>query len=916
MRSDARGRVSQVEDLECRMVLSSHPLGDFRLDFLSDGGSGAGSPAESVTLYTDSATLNGLESVRQTYGFRGTGQTVAVIDSGIAWDHVALGQGWGPEYRVVGGWDFTGENDGDPYDDGPFGSHGTHVAGIIASDTVEQTGVAPGVDLVALRVFDDHGAGYFEWVEQALDWVHDHLQSFANPITTVNLSLGTTINADAVPDWAMLEDELAQLESEGVFVSVAAGNGFEQFQSPGLSYPASSPYVVPVMSADPTGQLSYFSQRHERAIAAPGRWISSSVPDYAGNQNGRPDDYATYSGTSMASPYVAGASVLLREAMDLVGYVDVDQEEIRDVMMDTAGSLTDAQTNRIYRQLDLAAAIDAVMPDDDYGSSPGEAWDMGVLTGDVSFDGFIGTLTDADYFSFTAGASGTVSLRVDASHHLDVAWHTPDGTLAVDDAGRMVLDVDQGQTYSFGISTRDGLGYYSLVAELSGIPEPTDLGVVDFVRMTRPHERNSGWYRIKSAREGLLTVDATSNGPSAIADIGLYDAQWNLLAASRPDSNHWRADVSTRGADVYYLRVTTHDADVDLRISNQLQITSEGVDVYGAPGDDVFHITCGAEFRLRLNQIEYRLPRSLGHSLRLHGAGGLDAVSVVAGAGANRGLIRSGRFELEGDGYIVEGDQFEQIRLYGRGEQNRVRMYGSAGSDDLVMTPGHVRLAGGGIYAFVEGFPTVRVYGMSGADNAFVSDSPNDDNYVAAATHVRMAGDGYYRFADGFEVTRAVASTGEDVAYLYDSVGDDTLEGDARHVQFNGPSFSNSVRGFDRVVAYAAQGWDEAVFYVLGGNGPRTASHNSPSTTDSGYVKYISGFDRTYVHGLETAQPGGASSDRARDASPEHDAHSDQAPRIDIVVSDVWAWGPQGLRAQTAGLNLLDHLFELLGRCR
>jgi len=145
----------------------------------------------------------GLLDVRANYGFTGIGQTVAVIDSGIAYDHAALGGGYGANYRVVGGWDFTGENDADPYDDGPSGSHGTHVAGIIGGDSGTDSGVAPGVDLVALRVFDDAGAGYFSWVEDALNWIHDNKNSFENPITTVNLSLGVSSwNSETAPAWA------------------------------------------------------------------------------------------------------------------------------------------------------------------------------------------------------------------------------------------------------------------------------------------------------------------------------------------------------------------------------------------------------------------------------------------------------------------------------------------------------------------------------------------------------------------------------------------------------------------------------------------------------------------------------------------------------------------------------------------
>ena len=112
--------------------------------------------------------LTGVTQARNDYGFIGTGQTVAVIDSGIAWDHPNLGNGFGANYRVVGGWDFTEENDANPYDDGPAGSHGTHVAGIVGAtaNSAGDVGVAPGVDLVGLRVFNDQGDGYFSWVEK------------------------------------------------------------------------------------------------------------------------------------------------------------------------------------------------------------------------------------------------------------------------------------------------------------------------------------------------------------------------------------------------------------------------------------------------------------------------------------------------------------------------------------------------------------------------------------------------------------------------------------------------------------------------------------------------------------------------------------------------------------------------------
>src|SRR5687768_10301846 len=68
-------------------------------------------------LYQNAATahdLTGFTSALSNYGLTGKGQTVVVIDSGIAYDHLALGSGFGSNYRVVGGWDFA-ENDANPY---------------------------------------------------------------------------------------------------------------------------------------------------------------------------------------------------------------------------------------------------------------------------------------------------------------------------------------------------------------------------------------------------------------------------------------------------------------------------------------------------------------------------------------------------------------------------------------------------------------------------------------------------------------------------------------------------------------------------------------------------------------------------------------------------------------------------------
>lgn len=324
-------------------------------------------PQSTPTTGQVQSPLDAAAAVRDRFSIDGRGQTVAVIDTGIAWDHYAFSEpnpngkplvGYGVGYRVVGGWDFA-ENDADPYDDGPAGFHGTHVAGIIGSDYNEHQGVAPGVDLVGLRVFNDHGISKIDWIESALRWVIDNRTAFENPITTVNLSLGIFADANEAAI-TRLDDELQQLRADGVLVVAAAGNSFTATRPDWLAYPASHPLVAAVSSVDANGSLSSFSQRDDGVFAAPGRNIVSSVPEYVHGYDGSNDDFHTASGTSMAAPQVAGASVLVRQAMESIGQ-DATPESILNHLRQTAQTLTDAVTGATYHRIDLFNAIDSLL---------------------------------------------------------------------------------------------------------------------------------------------------------------------------------------------------------------------------------------------------------------------------------------------------------------------------------------------------------------------------------------------------------------------------------------------------------------------------------------------------------------------------------------------------------------------------
>ncbi len=450
-------------------------------------------------------TQTGWSALQQEFGLKGSGQTVAVIDSGIAWDHVALGKGFGAGYRVVGGWDFA-ENDSNPYDDGPTGFHGTHVSGIVGSDSPQNPGVAPDVDLVGLRVFNDQGQGQIQWVEQALAWVHTHRDSFANPITTVNLSLGSTWNSDTVPGWAQLEDELKQLYDDGILVTASAGNSFKQYNAPGLSYPAASPYVLPVASVDDSGSLSDFSQRSDRVIAAPGRNILSTVPDHVLGRDGKINDFSTATGTSMAAPYMAGASVLVREAMEMVGGQEITPARIINWLHDTADTVYDSVTRASYDRLDLQNAIDTLLPDDNVGDTLNAASQLSLA--EQSFRGWINHLGDQDVYRFTAQSSGQLSLDADSDWVDSLKWSLLSNgqTLLSDVTDQRTFAITAGQTYELRLSAQQEIGPFQLDVDFqvstpppgptptpNPPPTPTpnpvsviDLGIIDYATSQLP----------------------------------------------------------------------------------------------------------------------------------------------------------------------------------------------------------------------------------------------------------------------------------------------------------------------------------------------------------------------------------------------------------------------------------------------
>jgi type VI secretion system secreted protein VgrG len=267
------------------------------------------------SLITGAATaydpVIGAAATRSTYQVDGSGMTVAVIDTGVDYNNLALGGGFGPNDKVIAGYDFA-DNTSDPM--ATNSQHGTAIAGLIGSKDPSDLGVAPGVNIVALRVTDDTNTASLSSIANALQWViSNHAQYH---ITAVNMSLSDGSNnaqnwfANDGGEGQAVTQLIGQLTAMNIPVIAATGNSFTGAQGEG--FPAIVQGTISVTATDLSGKLLSNAQRLGTAlggasattIAAPG----SQLTALAGGSG-----TTTVAGTSFATALVTGSVTLLQE---------------------------------------------------------------------------------------------------------------------------------------------------------------------------------------------------------------------------------------------------------------------------------------------------------------------------------------------------------------------------------------------------------------------------------------------------------------------------------------------------------------------------------------------------------------------------------------------------------------------------
>jgi len=356
----------------------------------------------------------------------GSGYSTVIIDTGFDLDHPFFGpdsDGDGIADRIVFQYDYA-------YDDNDASAtnsaaHGSNVASIVGSQDGVYTGVAPGVNIIALKVFDKNGDAPFRFIEKALQWVVANAEEFN--ILSVNMSLGDQLNhtAETTEPVNGIADELAALSAPGglgVIVVTSAGNNFYPDSIPGVSYPAADPNTLAVgavWDAD-VGQVFFsagdknfstgpdriasFSQRHEDLvdIFAPGAPIEG-----AGLDGG----VSTFYGTSQAAPHIAAVAVLAQQiAIEQLGR-RLTMEEFAGLLKSSGVTIYDGDENQngivdgdeeddnvvntelYYQRVDALALADAIL-DMATGKTLGDGtWTVMVAPGDLH--------TEVDFAGFT-----------------------------------------------------------------------------------------------------------------------------------------------------------------------------------------------------------------------------------------------------------------------------------------------------------------------------------------------------------------------------------------------------------------------------------------------------------------------------------------------------------------------------------
>lgn len=576
----------------------------------------------------------------------GSGVTVAVVDTGIDYNHEDLsGNVWTNAGEIAGngldddgngfvddwrGWDFA-NGDNDALDDN---GHGTHVAGIIGAlkdNGKGIAGVAPNAKIMGVKVLDKSGSGTFDNIVKGIKYAADR------GARVINLSLGAVFNysLDYIKTYYAsyfeailkpMQDVIAYATGRGSLVVAASGNSGVDVNR---TAPAGFTDTLSVGATTPTGGKAYFSNSGQTLdITAPG-WDVLSLKA-AGTNLGTAagTGYTRLSGTSMATPMVSGVVALLLA---------------QDPTLDIAG---------IERRLKFSAKdLGAAGFDTSFGYGQVDA--LNAITHDYYADGKVKTLwllaPDAKgMVRYDYDAAGKVVSSIDAAGRKHTSEYDSKGNkIERYPSGRIktMTDSSTGTVYEYFDEDLDGKG-------AQRVSRSTD-------------------------KDGVRTDYTYWSGTTVVKTKKIYDKSGRLVRSETYDSyarlttavegvlktswTYWGTTAQVRSVKKFendqVARIETYDESGQLRSLTVVTGTRKVETIYSALG--------------QVQQISV-WENSLLSSVNRYYANGLKSYEAVY---LNGVLVRSGSYDDQGRLrvlLVIEGSRKTETTYYASGKVRQV----------------------------------------------------------------------------------------------------------------------------------------------------------------------------------------------------------------------------------------------------